>query len=879
MSQKRLLLIDGNSIAFKAYFALPKTFTNKAGLHTNAIYGFHTMLDSVLARVEPTHILVAFDAGKTTFRTEMFQDYKGGRPTTDPELREQFLPLREMLAARSIRYYELPNYEADDIIGTLATRASEAGFLVTIVSGDRDMTQLATEKITVEISKKGVSDIEEYTPAVVQEKMGITPKQIIDLKGLMGDKSDNIPGVTKVGEKTALKLLWEYQTVEGVYEHIDELKASKMKENLINEQEIALLSKKLATINLTSPVEIELDELAMKEPDAEKLIAFYQENNFNEFLSRMGSAVEEEVQEISYEVVENFSAEHLANAEVFHLETFGENYHEAEVLAAVVGNKEKLFVTSNLDTLSSSEAKKWLDDRTKEKIVFDVKAISVFLSKMDLSIKGVKHDVLLSAYLLDKLDKTQEIAGVAKKLHTSPIKFNEDVYGKGAKYAVPMFFEEVESFAAQKAFATLNVSERLHEELEEKEMLHLLLEMEMPLAIVLSEMEEKGIAVKPEVLDELSVDLMSRIEELKTKIYAQAGVELNLNSPKQLGELLFETLGFDYKLYSKKTKTGYSTNAEVLEKMSVVAPIVDDILTYRELQKLQSTYIEGLKKSRRADGKIHTRYQQALTQTGRLSSVDPNLQNIPIRTEDGRKIRQAFVASKEDWVIYSSDYSQIELRVLAHISQDEHLKSAFMEGQDIHTSTAMRVFGISSPDEVTPLDRRNAKAVNFGVVYGISEWGLAKNLGIEPYKAKDFIDKYFEKYPGIKQYMEEVVREAKEVGYVETMFHRRRNLPEINERNFARRSFAERTAINSPIQGSAADILKIAMNNLHTRLAKENLQANLLLQVHDELIFEVAKSDVEALDKIVRSEMEDAVKLSVPLVADSAWGESWYDAK
>jgi len=879
MATQKILLIDGNSIAFKAYFALPKySFINHSGLHTNAIYGFHTMLDSVMSRLNPSHVLVAFDAGKTTFRTQQFSDYKGGRPSTEPELREQFAPLRQMIDYLGIKHYELPNYEADDIIGTVAKQAENAGFEVIVLSGDRDLTQLASEKTTVEISLKGTSETEIYTPAYVNEKLGITPSQIIDMKGLAGDKSDNIPGVTKIGEKTAIKLLKEYETVEGIYAHIDELKASKMKENLVNEQETALLSKQLATIYLEAPVELTLDELLYEGAQEEKLAEFYQENDFQSFLDKLNTKNALPEEDFEFEVVSDFTKDMVAQESSLIIEMMGESYHTEDILGISWFANDKAYVANDVSILENADFIDWLQDEASQKYVYDLKANIVALKRYGIDLGGAEFDVLLANYLLHANDKLQDLAFITRAQNITRVASNEEIYGKGVKKAQPeddVFLE----YLGKKAKAVYQLKELLEKEIDDLAMHALLFDMEQPLAKVLAQMELTGVKVVPQTLHQMQADLGKRIEELQAIIYEQAGVEFNINSPKQLGTLLFETLGYDVKLYSKKTKTGYSTSAEVLEKMSGVAPIVDLILNFREISKLKSTYVDGLLKVIALDGKIHTRYQQALTATGRLSSIEPNLQNIPIRSEEGRSIRKAFVPSQEDWVIYASDYSQIELRVLAHITDDQHLKEAFVEGQDIHASTAMRVFGIENAEDVTANDRRNAKAVNFGVVYGISEWGLAKNLGIDPMDAKKFIDTYFEKYPGIKEYMTNVVRDARDKGYVETLWERRRYLPEINERHFARRAFAERTAINSPIQGSAADILKIAMNKLADKLANSKLRANMLLQVHDELIFEVHKDDVEELDKLVRHEMETAVELKVPLVADSNWGETWYDAK
>lgn len=881
MTKKKLLLIDGNSVAFRAFFALHNSlerFKNNSGLHTNAVYAFNTMFDNVMAKEKPTHVLVAFDAGKTTFRTEMYKDYKAGRAKTPGEFREQLPYIRELINGLGVQYYELPNYEADDIIGTLANRVDKTEFDVVIVSGDRDLTQLATDEIKVDITVKGVSEIETYTPAHIAEKYdGLTPTQIIDMKGLAGDTSDNIPGVTKIGEKTAIKLLKEYGSVEGIYEHIDELKKSKMKENLINDKEQAFLSKKLATINTEAPVEIDVDSLAYEGKDLEKLIPFYQEMNFKSFLDKLNVTENtEDLEEVSFKVVDHFTAEMFAPEMALYAEMLGDNYHTEEIVAVAWGTPKQIYVTTDPGLFENDDFLTWLEN-TNQKKVYDAKRTYVALKRYTRkAVQGIDFDVLLAAYLLDTNDNSNDIAGVARHYDYNEIQSDEVVYGKGAKRGLPEDEETMFAHLARKIQAIHWLSERLHADLKEKDQAALFYDMELPLTFILAEMEIAGITVDPTRLQKMKGEFSVRLQEIEKKIYEEAGETFNINSPKQLGVILFEKMGLPV---IKKTKTGYSTAVDVLEQLREQAPIVEDILNYRQIAKIQSTYVEGLLKVIAQDGKIHTRYVQTLTQTGRLSSVDPNLQNIPIRLEEGRKIRQAFVPRDKNWLIYSSDYSQIELRVLAHISDDEHLKEAFVEGQDIHASTAMRVFGIEKAEDVTPNMRRQAKAVNFGIVYGISDYGLSQNLGITRKAAQQYIDTYFEKYPGVKKYMEEIVREAKDKGYVETLYHRRRYLPEINSRNFNLRSFAERTAINTPIQGSAADILKIAMIDLDRRLKEEKLDAVMLLQVHDELVFEVPEEELEKLDALVKEVMENAVKLSVPLITDSSWGKTWYEAK
>ncbi|MEO1770845.1 DNA polymerase I [Candidatus Enterococcus ferrettii] len=879
MAKNKLLLVDGNSVAFRAFFALHNSlekFKNKNGLHTNAIYAFNNMFENVMDREKPTHVLVAFDAGKTTFRTEMYKEYKGGRSKTPGEFREQLPYIRELLQGLGVKHYELDNYEADDIIGTLAKQASDADFDVVVLSGDRDLTQLASDKVTVDITVKGVSDIESYTPKHVAEKYdGLTPNQIIDMKGLAGDTSDNYPGVTKVGEKTAIKLLKEYGSVEGVYEHIDELKQSKMKDNLINDKDQAFLSKELATIITDAPVAISLEDLAYFGKDLDKLVTFYKDMDFKQFLSKLNIEEEPvELEDIMYQVVNEYDASMFSPDAGLYVEMLEDNYHTADIVGVAWGTKKKVYVTDDLAIFDNSDFKLWLEESNSKK-VYDAKRTYVGLNRYIGKTEGINFDVLLAAYLLDTNDNSNDIAGVAQHYGYTEIQPDEQVYGKGAKKGLPEDEEVFYNHLARKIKAINYLSDHLGEELEEKKQDELFYKMELPLSRILAEMEIIGIKVDAQRLQSMRGEFSKRLQEIEQRIHEEAGEEFNINSPKQLGVILFEKMHLPV---IKKTKTGYSTAVDVLEQLREQAPIVNDILNYRQIAKIQSTYVEGLLKVIQSDNKVHTRYLQTLTQTGRLSSVDPNLQNIPIRLEEGRKIREAFVPSEKNWLIYSSDYSQIELRVLAHISGDKHLIEAFKEGMDIHASTAMRIFGVEK-DQVTPNMRRDAKAVNFGIVYGISDYGLSQNLGISRKAAQEYIDTYFENYPDVKRYMEESVREAKDLGYSATLYNRRRYLPDINSRNFNVRSFAERTAINTPIQGSAADILKLAMIELDKRLKEEKLQANMLLQVHDELVFEVPEAELETLDKLVKEVMENTVQLDVPLVTDSSWGKTWYEAK
>ncbi|WP_125412763.1 DNA polymerase I [Streptococcus intermedius] len=878
--KNKLLLIDGSSVAYRAFFALYNQidrFKSPSGLHTNAIYGFHLMLNHLLERVQPTHILVAFDAGKTTFRTEMYADYKGGRAKTPEEFREQLPFIREMLQHLGIHYYDLAQYEADDIIGTLDKMAekTDVPYDVTIVSGDKDLIQLTDDNTVVEISKKGVAEFEEFTPAYLMEKMGISPVQFIDLKALMGDKSDNIPGVTKIGEKTGLKLLLEYGSLEGIYDHIDQLKQSKMKENLIKDKEIAFLSRKLVTIDTQAPIKIGLEDILYQGSDIKQLGRFYDEMGFKQFKQALESEVEpEEMADIAFEEVMEVRPEMLSADDFFYFEMLGDNYHIDEMVGFAWGNAQKIYVSQDVRLLQQPIFKEFLENTALK--VYDLKRSKVLLSRLGIELSQLAFDSRLAKYLLSTVDNN-EIATIASLYGKTKLDEDEVIYGKGAKRALP---EKpiLLNHLARKVAVLVETEQPMMDLLRQHDQLNLLYEMEQPLALVLAKMEIAGIKVERETLQTMQVENERVLTQLTQEIYDLAGEEFNINSPKQLGGILFEKLGLPTS-FTKKTKTGYSTAVDVLERLAPIAPIVEKILEYRQIAKIQSTYVMGLQDWILADGKIHTRYLQDLTQTGRLSSVDPNLQNIPIRLEQGRLIRKAFVPEWKDSVLLSSDYSQIELRVLAHISGDKHLIEAFRHGADIHTSTAMRVFGIEKPEDVTPNDRRNAKAVNFGVVYGISDFGLANNLGISRKEAKSYIDTYFERYPGIKNYMENVVREARDKGYVETLFHRRREIPDINSRNFNVRGFAERTAINSPIQGSAADILKIAMIRLDQALRARQFKSRMLLQVHDEIVLEVPVNELTAIKTLVKEIMESAIELSVPLKADESAGETWYEAK
>ncbi|MCG1272078.1 DNA polymerase I [Staphylococcus epidermidis] len=874
----KLVLIDGNSLSFRAFYALP-LLSNHAGIHTNAVYGFAMLLEKIIKEEKPNHFLVAFDAGKTTFRHSKYSEYKGGRQKTPPELSEQFPYIRQLLDAYHIKRYELDNYEADDIIGTLSRQADEADFETIIITGDRDLTQLATDNVTIYYTKKGVTDVDHYTPEFIAEKyQGLVPKQIIDMKGLMGDTSDNIPGVAGVGEKTAIKLLNQFESVEGVYEHIEEVTAKKLKEKLINSKADALMSKDLATINVHSPIEVSLEDtkLTLQDDTAEK-IELFKKLEFKQLLADIDTpSNNEEVIDKTFEIEQDFQNVDLndLNEAVIHFELEGTNYLKDAILKFGFYTNHQHVVINADDVKNYKNLVRWLEDKNTTKIVYDAKKTYVSAHRLGINIENIEFDVMLASYIIDPSRSIDDVKSVVSLYGQNYVKDNITIFGKGKKHHIP---EEsiLNEHIASVTEAISAVTPIMKSQLEDYNQIELLKDLELPLARILSEMEEIGIYIDINDLKEMEFEIQKKLDVLISNIHESAGEAFNINSPKQLGVVLFETLQLPV---IKKTKTGYSTAVDVLEKLQGEHPIIDDILEYRQLSKLQSTYVEGLQKVISKDHRIHTRFNQTLAQTGRLSSVDPNLQNIPIRLEEGRKIRKAFKPTSKDSVILSADYSQIELRVLAHITQDESLKHAFINGHDIHTATAMKVFNVES-DQVDSLMRRQAKAVNFGIVYGISDYGLSQSLGITRKKAKAFIDDYLASFPGVKQYMSDIVKDAKAQGYVETLLHRRRYIPDITSRNFNLRSFAERTAMNTPIQGSAADIIKLAMVKFSEKIKETKYHAKLLLQVHDELIFEIPKSEVEDFSKFVEEIMEQALVLDVPLKVDSNYGATWYDAK
>ncbi|WP_281244236.1 DNA polymerase I [Anaerobacillus arseniciselenatis] len=874
--KNKLVMIDGNSIAYRAFFALP-LLNNDKGVYTNAVYGFTTMLLKVIEEERPTHLLVAFDAGKTTFRHNTYQEYKGGRQKTPPELSEQFPLIRDLLDAFQIKRYEKENYEADDIIGTLAKQAAKDDWEVKVYSGDKDLLQLVSPNVTVALTRKGITNVDTYNETVVNEKYGLTPEQIIDMKGLMGDPSDNIPGVPGVGEKTAIKLLKQFGTVEKVLNSIDEVSGKKLKEKLTENKEQALMSKDLATILCEAPVDITIQELIFGEYDEQKVVSLFKELEFQSLLERFdaGEVEEEEIEELEFTIATKVTDEMLTNESAIVVEVLEENYHQADIIGLAIVNKNGRFFIPTDVALSSDAFKEWAKDKDAKKAIFDAKRAVVALGWKGMELEGIHFDLSIASYIIDPSASSHEVADIANRKGKRTVANDETIYGKGAKRAVPN--EEVlAEHLVNKANTVYTLREEINDELEKNHLTELFYHLEMPLSIILGKMEMTGVKVDVKQLKAMGDELTAQLTKLEQEIHELAGMKFNINSPKQLGEVLFEKLGLPV---IKKTKTGASTSADVLEKLADKHEIIPSILHYRQLGKLSSTYIEGLLKVVHDDtNKIHTIFHQALTQTGRLSSTEPNLQNIPIRLEEGRKIRKAFVPSNPDWIMFAADYSQIELRVLAHIANDDNLIEAFNKDMDVHTKTAMDVFHVEK-EEVTDTMRRSAKAVNFGIVYGISDYGLSQNLGITRKEAGNFIDRYLESFPGVKDYMDQIVQEAREKGYVTTLLNRRRFLPEITSRNFNLRSFAERTAMNTPIQGTAADIIKKAMVNMSERIEKEGMQAKLLLQVHDELIFEAPKEELDKLKQIVPEVMEEAIELKVPLKVDFSYGSSWYDAK
>ncbi|WP_313756297.1 DNA polymerase I [Tissierella sp.] len=890
MDKKKLMIIDGSSLLYRAFYALPLLST-KDGIYTNGIYGFLTMLYKVQEEKKPDYICVAFDKKGPTFRHEEYDKYKAHRQSTPSELAQQFPIIREILDAMKIRYIELTGFEADDIAGTLANKGEENSLEVVLVTGDKDYLQLATDRTKVLITRKGITELEEFDRNIIIDKYGITPEQLIDLKGLMGDQSDNIPGVPGIGEKTGLKLLREFQTIENIYENIDNISGKKLKENLIQNRDIAFLSKKLGEIVTTVPMDTNLEDLKIKDPDWEKLRKLYRELEFNSLLGKVfdnsASNAEELNETLEFNVLEKINYNDLIDTIKkekkfgFKFITSDNNYIEDEIIALGIKTHDAptniIYLQDNQKSFIDS-FKPIFEDKTIDKIGHNLKSDIVILSRLGIKVQNITFDSMIAQYLINPSQSSYSINEIGREYLNTYGVDEESLFGKGKnkKRFIDLSKEELGNYLSFMLHTVLNLESKMKEIIKEQEMLELYYNVELPLVEVLGSMEHYGFKIDIDELKRLGKEYDEEINSLTKEIYTLADMEFNINSPKQLGEVLFDKLSLPV---IKKTKTGYSTDAEVLDKLKEQHPIIDKVLRYRQIVKLKSTYIDGLLNLINKDtNRVHSSFNQTITTTGRISSTEPNLQNIPIRTDDGRKIRKAFVAESENYVLVDADYSQIELRVLAHISKDPKLIEAFVNNEDIHRKTASEVFNVPK-EEVSSVMRGRAKAVNFGIVYGISDYGLSRDLSISRKEAKEYIDNYLKNYKMVKEYMENIVEEGKEQGYVETILHRRRYVPELKAKNFNIKSFGERIAMNTPIQGSAADIIKMSMVKVYNELKSRKLKSRLILQIHDELIIETQKNEVEEVKDMMKNIMENSIKLNVPLIVDLEIGDSWYDTK
>lgn len=874
----KLLLIDGNSIMNRAFYGIPDMTTND-GRHTNAIYGFLNIILKVIEEEQATHICVAFDLKKKTFRHEMYEAYKGTRKGMPEELHEQMPRIKKILQAMHIRIVEQEGFEADDLIGTLSKKGEREGFAVTILSGDRDLLQLATDTVLVRIpkTKHGKTEVEDYYAKNVVETYGVTPLIFIDKKGLMGDTSDNIPGVPGIGEKTAAKLLAEYGDLDGVYAAVDSMKASRMKQNLIENKDLAYLSKTLATIKLDCPIPFEFSEATYHDPFNAEAYTLFEDLELKSFYKRFSVEKKEELtfETVLIDEIDGYNAL-LAKLQKAKEVSFAWITQDGEALGvAVCMDLEHVYLIRFMMFITEAMVADNLLALSRDyQVQLACMHVKKLLSFLDFHEEDAVFDAGLAAYLLQPNQSEYEYDTLAKVYLDVTLPSEKEMLGKEKLGYFSFEDERVQKWMAYQAIVPYKIKSVLREKLKETGMESLYDEMELPCLYALYEMEKNGIRVDGEALHQYGKKLRTRIEELTAEIHAMAGEEFNINSPKKLGEILFEKLGLKN---GKKTKTGYSTSAEVLEKLKNAHPIIPKILEYRQLTKLNSTYAEGLAGYIRADGRIHGKFHQTVTVTGRISSADPNLQNIPTRMPLGREIRKVFIP-EEGSVFVDADYSQIELRVLAHMSGDAALIAAYQADEDIHAITASQVFDVPL-DQVDSTLRRKAKAVNFGIVYGISSFGLGQDLDISRKEAEGYIEKYFATYGKVKEFLDRTVEDAKKNGYTVTMFGRRRPIPELASSNFMTRSFGERAAMNAPVQGTAADIIKIAMVRVNRRLKKEHLQSKLVLQIHDELIIETKKEEVEIVQKILVQEMMHAADLAVPLLVDANVGDSWYDAK
>jgi len=848
-------MVDGNNLLFRSYYATAYNgnfMKNSKGFPTNALFGFVNMINKIIAEEKPVYIVVAFDKGKT-FRHEKFDFYKGGRSETPDELKMQFPLAKELLTAMGIKYYEIDNYEADDIIGTFAKYCDipEDNYEGLIVSSDKDLLQLISKQVEIKLLKS--KDYIRYNEDSFKQEWGIDPINIIDLKALMGDPSDNIPGVKGIGEKTALKLLKEYKTLDGIYENIDSIKGS-LHDKLVLDKDNAYMSYEIATIYKDVPMEINIPDIKYLGP-TENLAIMYEDLEFYSFLKNIKK--EEKLEKIDYKVVSSLDEINIKDECAIYLELDGDNYHTSNIIGMGVYNKDNAYYISG-DLLKENELLPNIN-----KYTYDYKKVLVALKKQNVNIENVVFDTAIASYLLE-YNMKDDIAYLANQMG----------------YDIPFYTNiikeklNVEKICIEKAKFIYETKEKLEKELQEKEMYNLFSDIELPLSLVLADMEYTGFNIDKSKLIDMGEELKIKIELVSKMIYNQAGCEFNISSPIQLGEILFEKLNLPH---GKKGKNGYSTAADVLDKIRDKHPIVDNIIEYRMLTKLYTTYIEGLINSIHEDNKIHTIYTQTLTRTGRLSSIEPNLQNIPIRNEYGRLIRKAFIPSS-DSIIVSADYSQIELRIFSCMADIKSLKDAFNNNIDIHTKTASDIFKVNI-EAVTKDMRRMAKAVNFGILYGISGFGLSENLNINKKEATNFIEQYYDTYPGIKKYQDECIIKAHKDGYVKTLFGRIRTISELENKNYMIRSAAERMALNTPVQGTSADIIKIAMIKLFDEFNKNNLKSKILVQVHDELVIDCKKDEFEIIKKLVKEVMENVVKLEVPLLVEIEYGDDWYQAK
>lgn len=879
----RILIIDGSSLFFRAFYALP-LLKNKKGMYTNAIYGFIMMVENAIEKLDPTHVVVCFDKKGRTIRHELYSDYKGTRQKTPNELMQQWPYVIDILKLMNIVTLDSPIYEADDIAGTISKLASKEGYESFLLTGDKDYFQLVDENSKVLLTKKGITEMVVVDENYLMDNYGLIPSEFIDLKALMGDNSDNIPGVPGIGEKTGLKLIKEFKNIENLYENLEKVSGKKLHQNLDENKALAFMSKKLGTIVTNVPLDKSLVDFQKKEYDYDSLFKLYKELDFNTLLSRLDPEKEETDLEISGELTNYLDIElskmkdsiKKNNLMCFKFITDGKIYEGISPLYLALSDGKDVSFYEYGDKLIK-DLKELFEDTKIEKVGYDLKEDEIILLANEISLNGVSHDSMIAEYLLDSTSSNFDFQNIISKHEVGNYKSEEDLLGKGAKKKL---FSEIEKNELFKYFSfILNGSTLLKDvqskKLNELQMDELYKAVELPLSKVLASMEFTGIRTEEKVLDEIGTDLETRIDALKENIYSIAEEEFNINSTKQLGVILFEKLGLPT---IKKTKTGYSTAQDVLEKLVDESPIIECILEYRKLTKLKSTYIDGLKALiNKKTGRIHSRFNQTGTATGRISSTEPNLQNIPIRSEEGRLIRRAFLASKGKTLV-DCDYSQIELRVLASLSEDENMIEAFKNDIDIHAKTASEVFNVPVED-VTPLERSRAKAVNFGIVYGISDFGLSRQLGISRELAKEYIDGYLKNFSKVKEYMDEEIENGKKNGYVETILNRRRYIPELAAKNFNIRSFGERIALNTPIQGSAADIMKIAMIKVYSELEKRKLKSKLILTIHDELVIDADNEEVETVKELMVNLMESAVTLNVPLKVSVDIGNSLYETK